>query len=67
MAKYYVRQKMTLHKVNIAADGRKTTQIFQESSLVDLTSEEFEQYKHLLETEEQYKTRNKSSRGKSEN
>lgn len=61
MAKYYVRPKMTLHKVNIAADSRKTTQIFQEGSLVDLTAEEFEQYKHLLETEEQYKARNKSS------
>ena len=62
MAKYYVRPKMTLHKVNQAADGRKTTQIFQEGSLVDLTAEEHEQYKHLLETEAQFKARSKSGR-----
>ena len=64
MAKYHVRSKMTLHKVNRDDDGRKTTQIFQAGSLLDLTPEEYEQYKHLVEKEEQYKARNKSSRGR---
>ena len=53
---YYVRD-FPLHKEIFDRRGRKTRQTFRPSETVDLTEAEFLRYQHLVETEEQAKSR----------
>ena len=48
MTKYLVRQ-FPLHKVVVDSKGNRSKQVHIEGSEVDLTAEEYEQYKHLVE------------------
>lgn len=60
MAKYHVRT-LPLHLEKIV-NGKKTRQVFQFGEVVELSDEEFTRYKHLVETEEQYKSRQTTSK-----
>ena len=53
---YYVRD-FPLHKDVFDLRGRKTRQTFRPTEKVDLTEVEFLRYQHLIETEEQVKSR----------
>ena len=61
MAKYIVRN-YALHKVVVNSKGGKSTQIYQQGESVELTDAEYQQYKHLVETEEQFNSRQKESK-----
>ena len=61
MAKYIVRN-YALHKVVVNSKGVKSTQIYQQGDPVELTDAEYQQYKHLVETEEQFNSRQKESK-----
>ncbi|MDJ0591127.1 MAG: hypothetical protein QNJ72_14215 [Pleurocapsa sp. MO_226.B13] len=54
--KYYVRD-FPLHKEIVGAGGRKSRQVYQPGDAVELTEAEAFRYQHLIETEEQYKSR----------
>lgn len=60
MTKYYVRT-LPLHLEKVV-NGKKSRQVFQYGESVELTDEEFIKYKHLVETEAQYKSRQKTSK-----
>ena len=52
---YYVRN-YPLHK-EIVVKGRKSRQTYRPGDAVELTPEEAKRYQHLIETEEQVKSR----------
>ena len=52
---YYVRN-FPLHK-EIIVSGRKSRQTYRPGDAVELTEVEFLRYQHLIETEEQIKSR----------
>lgn len=62
MTKYYVRN-LPLHLEKIV-NGKKSRQVFQYGESVDLSEEDAIKYKHLIETEEQYKSRQKTTSSK---
>ena len=61
MAKYIVRN-YALHKVVVNSKGVKSTQVYQQGESVELTDAEYQQYKHLVETEEQFNSRQKENK-----
>lgn len=60
MGKYYVRN-FPLH-LEKSINNKKTTQVFEPGELIEITDEEAAKYKHLIETEAQYKSRQKEKK-----
>ena len=58
---YYVRS-LTLQKEVMDEDGTKSLQPYKSGSKVELTENEAQRYRHLVESEEQHNSRQKGSK-----
>lgn len=69
MADYFVRPNLQLHRqveVTVKGQKSKTTKLYQaEQKIENITDQEIKRYQHLIESEEQVKSRqSKTSKAK---